>query len=66
MIYLPSTEACPICNRPVKFTNRPFCSARCKLIDLGRWIDGDYKVCSENASEESEITDITHQPRSES
>ena len=22
----------------------PFCSKRCKLVDLGRWVDGEYKV----------------------
>lgn len=25
----------------------PFCSARCKLLDLGAWFDGDYKVISQ-------------------
>ncbi len=28
---------------------RPFCSPRCKLVDLGRWLDGTYSV-SEPAS----------------
>jgi len=28
---------------------RPFCSERCKMVDLGRWLDGTYKV-SEPAS----------------
>ena len=23
---------------------RPFCSERCKLLDLGKWVDGDYRV----------------------
>jgi len=23
---------------------RPFCSERCKLADLGRWLSGDYRV----------------------
>jgi endogenous inhibitor of DNA gyrase (YacG/DUF329 family) len=22
----------------------PFCSERCKLIDLGRWLDGNYQI----------------------
>ncbi len=22
----------------------PFCSSRCRLIDLGRWIDGEYRI----------------------
>ena len=37
---------CPICNRPVADAQQnktyPFCSDRCKLIDLGRWLDGKY------------------------
>jgi endogenous inhibitor of DNA gyrase (YacG/DUF329 family) len=32
---------CPTCNRPVEWSERspwrPFCSERCKLIDLGAW-----------------------------
>ena len=32
---------CPICRKPVRFTpenrHRPFCSERCRLIDLGEW-----------------------------
>jgi endogenous inhibitor of DNA gyrase (YacG/DUF329 family) len=23
---------------------RPFCSSRCKMVDLGRWLDGTYAV----------------------
>jgi endogenous inhibitor of DNA gyrase (YacG/DUF329 family) len=30
---------------------RPFCCERCKLVDLGRWLDGTYKV-SEPATPE--------------
>ncbi len=26
---------------------RPFCSERCKLLDLAKWIDGDYRVPGE-------------------
>ncbi|MCR4413046.1 MAG: DNA gyrase inhibitor YacG [Thermoguttaceae bacterium] len=36
---------CPICGRPFDLDNSPappFCSARCKLIDLGRWLDEKY------------------------
>jgi len=46
------TSACPICHKPVdseqstsgKKTSFPFCSERCKLIDLGRWLDGKYQI----------------------
>ncbi|GIW87599.1 MAG: hypothetical protein KatS3mg108_1923 [Isosphaeraceae bacterium] len=44
---------CPICGKAFEFTSFddqpafPFCSERCRLIDLGRWIDGDYVIPGE-------------------
>jgi endogenous inhibitor of DNA gyrase (YacG/DUF329 family) len=43
------TIRCPTCkkvleNVPDDFEHRPFCSARCKTIDLGNWLDEKYKV----------------------
>ncbi|MCB9602096.1 MAG: DNA gyrase inhibitor YacG [Sandaracinus sp.] len=38
------TALCPICDRPVDAAHRPFCSKRCKTIDLGSWLDGDYTI----------------------
>ncbi|MEA2711414.1 MAG: uncharacterized protein QOF78_4015 [Phycisphaerales bacterium] len=43
---------CPICKKPIddarpgdeRSKHLPFCSDRCKLIDLGRWLDGKYQV----------------------
>ena len=37
---------CPICKQDVKpgDPDFPFCSERCKLIDLGRWLGGRYQV----------------------
>ena len=38
---------CPICGKPVEWKDnqfRPFCSERCKLLDLGRWVSEEYKV----------------------
>jgi len=40
--------SCPICSKPVapRAANRafPFCSERCKLLDLGKWLGEDYRV----------------------
>ena len=40
--------ACPRCGKPVEWvplnTWRPFCSERCKLIDLGAWATERYRV----------------------
>jgi hypothetical protein len=37
---------CPTCREPVLRTDAdfPFCSERCRLIDLGRWASGTYVV----------------------
>jgi endogenous inhibitor of DNA gyrase (YacG/DUF329 family) len=39
-------RVCPTCNAPLpeKSEAFPFCSAKCKLVDLGRWLDGSYRV----------------------
>lgn len=39
---------CPICRKPVPLDNPevPFCSERCRTIDLGKWASGDYKISS--------------------
>jgi hypothetical protein len=40
--------SCPRCGAPVRWGTespfRPFCSERCKLIDLGAWANEDYRV----------------------
>ena len=45
--------ACPRCEKPVVWNVaspfRPFCSDRCKLIDLGAWATEQYRVASEPA-----------------
>ncbi|WP_417067842.1 DNA gyrase inhibitor YacG [Niveibacterium terrae] len=42
------TVKCPTCGKPVEWTPesryRPFCSERCKLIDLGAWASETYRV----------------------
>jgi endogenous inhibitor of DNA gyrase (YacG/DUF329 family) len=35
---------CPICGRPRVHEYRPFCSARCRDVDLGRWFGEAYRV----------------------
>ena len=40
---------CPICKREIKdapddFPTRPFCSPRCKTIDLGNWLGEAYRI----------------------
>ncbi len=44
----PPVVECPTCARKVEFSPanrwRPFCSQRCREIDLGAWASGDYVV----------------------
>jgi endogenous inhibitor of DNA gyrase (YacG/DUF329 family) len=37
-------QRCPMCARPSDDAFRPFCSARCKQLDLGRWLNESYRV----------------------
>ena len=43
--------ACPQCKKKTEFSPsnefRPFCSERCKLLDLGDWADEKYAIASE-------------------
>ncbi|MEJ2067973.1 MAG: DNA gyrase inhibitor YacG [Deltaproteobacteria bacterium] len=46
---------CPRCGTQVSWEEnpyRPFCSERCKLIDLGRWVDEQYRINGEKAEDE--------------
>lgn len=51
-------KPCPICKKPVgdPTTNRvyPFCSPRCKQIDLGKWVSDEYKIPTDDTGEEPE------------
>jgi endogenous inhibitor of DNA gyrase (YacG/DUF329 family) len=46
---------CAFCRRhPVDAAWRPFCSERCKLQDLARWVDGSYRIAAEPVTEDDE------------
>jgi endogenous inhibitor of DNA gyrase (YacG/DUF329 family) len=57
---------CPICTKSFEITKLddlpsfPFCSERCRLVDLGRWIDGKYAIpvapAAQNADDGREQT----------
>ncbi len=40
---------CPICGKPAVPEHRPFCSGRCADIDLGRWLNEEYRVPTNEA-----------------
>ena len=60
-----SAGACSICGRARAPRSRnpafPFGSAGCKLVDLGRWLDGAYRVAGAAAIDADEL----HTPREE-
>lgn len=40
-------KKCPTCNRQVEWQDnpfRPFCSERCQLVDLSKWVSEEYRV----------------------
>ncbi len=38
------SPACPICGKPATTESRPFCSPRCRQVDLNRWLTGAYAI----------------------
>ncbi len=55
-----SKVTCPICDKgmdgqgPKEWPQWPFCSPRCRTIDLGRWLGGDYRIATPAREEDLE------------
>ncbi|MEH6628357.1 MAG: DNA gyrase inhibitor YacG [Motiliproteus sp.] len=49
---------CPNCQKPVNLSEktpyRPFCSERCRLLDLGAWASDEYQVSSPSHGEDND------------
>lgn len=45
---------CPLCGAPVEPRFRPFCSARCRDVDLGHWLTGAYAVPAVEGDDDAE------------
>ena len=49
---------CPTCHRVMQVQRLedlrtfPFCSERCKMVDLGRWLQGDFRIPGEDLEPE--------------
>jgi uncharacterized protein len=59
---------CPICKKPTdseKDSEFPFCSERCRMLDLGAWSAEKY-VVSDPIFDEEEIPDVDRRARHES
>jgi endogenous inhibitor of DNA gyrase (YacG/DUF329 family) len=58
---------CPTCNKEVQWQDnpfRPFCSERCKLIDLGKWVSEEYRVPGKPVPTDSAEDGEEHHPDS--
>lgn len=58
-------RTCPTCNKrfsdPSEEALRralPFCSPRCKMADLGRWLGGEYSIPTEERPSDDELESI--------
>jgi uncharacterized protein len=48
-------KPCPICGKPGIEASRPFCSERCRDVDLNRWLSNSYAIpAAENDAEDAE------------
>ncbi|WP_462320272.1 DNA gyrase inhibitor YacG [Halochromatium sp.] len=54
---MPTTVACPTCGKRIIWGSespwRPFCSERCKLLDLGDWLDENHRISEDLESPDS-------------
>ena len=46
--------SCPICSKPTMAATRPFCSNRCKDVDLARWLNESYRAPAQDEEDPSE------------
>jgi endogenous inhibitor of DNA gyrase (YacG/DUF329 family) len=64
----PRVVPCPTCNRPVEWTEafpwRPFCSERCRLIDLGAWISEQRGIPGDDGVPDADRPPEPEEPRS--
>ncbi len=58
----PPGKSCPICGKPTAERFRPFCSGRCKDVDLNRWFKGAYAIPAVEADDPSDAQerDVPH------
>ncbi len=44
VLHFMKRKPCPICKKPSDVKFHPFCSNRCKDVDLSRWFTGSYAI----------------------
>ena len=60
---------CPICEKaldthgPKEWPDWPFCSKRCRMVDLGRWLGGEYRIETPVTQEDLDnLDELAHSP----
>ena len=64
----PPIVKCPTCRREIDWANapfKPFCSDRCRLIDLGAWLSEQRSIPGETVDETSGPPELTSPTRSD-
>ncbi len=63
-----ATVRCPVCKKEVAFDdpNMPFCSDRCRLLDLGAWASEKYVISTPVTQEDFEELNTPEPPESRS
>ncbi|MDH5360242.1 MAG: DNA gyrase inhibitor YacG [Gammaproteobacteria bacterium] len=61
-----SVVKCPTCTKPVEWNEnspwKPFCSERCKLIDLGEWASESHSIPGEEVMPQTDDEDPYSNP----
>jgi endogenous inhibitor of DNA gyrase (YacG/DUF329 family) len=54
-------EGCPICEKSENSSFSPFCSKHCAYLDLGKWLNGDYWIpTNEEADVDGELPEAEY------
>ncbi len=56
------TTSCPLCGKPSDPVLKPFCSKRCRDVDLNRWLSGVYAVPVKDEENEDEAPMLQPKP----
>jgi endogenous inhibitor of DNA gyrase (YacG/DUF329 family) len=64
---MPAAVKCPTCRKETAWENnpyRPFCSERCKIIDLGAWSQERYRIPAAETEFDPDADEENGRPRS--
>ena len=54
---------CTICEKPLppraENPDHPFCSERCRMVDLGKWMGGEYAIPGRTATPDEVVREVT-------